>query len=63
LDIERYGKRTVVHSAVESWSGTGVVAGSGALVLLKRGEPLAKLVITTYRERTAAGLQLFLITL
>jgi hypothetical protein len=36
LDLESYGKRTAVHSAAEIWTGTGVVAGFGAVVLLKR---------------------------
>jgi hypothetical protein len=35
-DIERYGKRTAVHSAAELWTGTGIVTGFGAVVLLKR---------------------------
>ena len=63
LDIERYGKRTAVHSAAESWTGTGVVAGFGALVLLKRRGPLAKLATTAYMEINGAGRQPSLITL
>jgi hypothetical protein len=57
LDIKRYGKRTAVHSAAEIWTGTGVVAGFGALVLLKRRGPLAKLATTAYMEIHGAGRQ------
>ena len=62
MDIERYGKRTAVHSAAESWTGTGVVAGFGAVVHLKRRGSLANLATTAYMERNGAGLQLSLLT-
>ena len=55
LDIKRYGKRTAVHSAAEIWTGTGVVAGFGALALLKRRGPLAKLATTAYYGDTWSG--------
>ena len=48
MDIERYEKSTAVHSAAEHWPDTGVVAGFGAVVLLKRFGSLAKLATAAY---------------
>jgi hypothetical protein len=37
LGIERCGKRNASNSGAESWRGIGVVAGFGAVVLLRQG--------------------------
>ena len=34
LGMERCGKRKVSNSGAESWTGIGVVAGCGAVVLI-----------------------------
>ena len=45
LGIERCGKRNASNSGAESWTGIGVVAGFGAVVLITQG-PLVKNVDT-----------------
>jgi hypothetical protein len=35
--MERCGKRNAVNSGAESWTGIGVVAGCGAVVLIRQG--------------------------
>ena len=37
LGIERWGKRNAVNSGAESWTGISVVAGFGAVVLMRQG--------------------------
>jgi hypothetical protein len=37
LGIERCGKIHTSNSGAESWTGIGVVAGFGAVVLLRQG--------------------------
>jgi hypothetical protein len=42
LGIERYGKINSVNSGSESWTGIGVVAGFGAVVLILQGPHMKK---------------------
>jgi hypothetical protein len=41
LGIERGGKRNAVNSGAESWTGSGVVIGCAAVMLITQ-EPLVK---------------------